>query len=131
MLRVNDTAFLSSFKDTMTYDECREAFLNAGYGAIPVGEYLLMLGIAAGSAKSGIPKELLLVALYQQKFPTPELSKGLGDTIAKITHATGLDKLAELYTQLTGKDCGCKNRQEALNKLVPYGITETSNGDSV
>jgi hypothetical protein len=51
-------------------------------------------------------------------------SKGLGDTVAKITHATGLNKLAELYTQITGKDCGCKSRQEALNKLFPYGIKE-------
>jgi hypothetical protein len=53
--------------------------------------------------------------------PTPQPSRGLGDTIAKITHATGLDKLSELYTQVTGKDCGCASRQEALNKLVPYG----------
>ncbi len=53
-----------------------------------------------------------------------EESRGLGDTVAKITHATGLDKLAQLYTQVTGKPCGCTSRQEALNKLVPYGIKE-------
>lgn len=51
-------------------------------------------------------------------------SKGLGDTVAKITHATGLDKLADLYTHVTGKPCGCSERQEALNKLLPYGIKE-------
>ena len=51
-------------------------------------------------------------------------SKGLGDTIAKITHATGLDKLAELYTHVTGKPCGCTKRQEVLNKLIPYGVKE-------
>lgn len=51
-------------------------------------------------------------------------SRGLGDTVAKITHATGIDKLAALYTQVTGKDCGCTRRQEFLNKLVPYGIKE-------
>lgn len=56
----------------------------------------------------------------------PHVSRGLGDTIAKVTHATGLDKLAELYTQVTGKPCGCASRQEALNKLVPYGITENA-----
>lgn len=49
---------------------------------------------------------------------------GLGDTIADITHATGLDRLAELYTTITGKDCGCRTRQEALNKLFPYGVNE-------
>ena len=51
-------------------------------------------------------------------------SRGAGDTIAKVTHATGLDKLSELYTKITGKPCGCKDRQEALNKLVPYGVKE-------
>ena len=51
-------------------------------------------------------------------------SRGLGDTVYKITHATGLDKLAEMYTKITGKPCGCAERQEALNKLLPYGIKE-------
>lgn len=53
-----------------------------------------------------------------------EESVGLGDTIAKITHATGLDKLAEMYTKITGRPCGCQQRQEALNKLFPYGVKE-------
>jgi len=35
-------------------------------------------------------------------------NKGLGDTIASITKATGIDKLV-------GEDCGCKQRQEMLN----------------
>jgi hypothetical protein len=61
----------------------------------------------------------------RQEQPSPAIvSRGLGDTVAKITHATGLDKLATLYTQVTGKPCGCASRQEALNKLGPYGITE-------
>ena len=34
--------------------------------------------------------------------------KGIGDTVAAITKATGLDKLV-------GKDCGCPERQEAWN----------------
>jgi len=42
-----------------------------------------------------------------------EKSKGLGDTIAKVTKATGLDKLAT-------DDCGCKKRQKKLNKIFPY-----------
>jgi hypothetical protein len=56
----------------------------------------------------------------------PIKSTGLGDTIAKITHATGLDKLSALYTSITGKPCGCQERQEALNKLLPYGVKEES-----
>ena len=34
--------------------------------------------------------------------------KGLGDTIAAITKATGLDKLVT-------EDCGCNKRKEAWN----------------
>jgi len=44
-------------------------------------------------------------------------SKGLGDTIAKITEATGIDKLAKF---VLGEDCGCDERKEKLNKLFPY-----------
>lgn len=48
-------------------------------------------------------------------------SRGLGDTIAKITNATGLDKLAETAAKAVGaEDCGCKRRQEKLNELIPY-----------
>jgi hypothetical protein len=43
----------------------------------------------------------------------------LGDRVANLTQATGLDKLAELYTQVTGLDCGCQQRQELLNHLFP------------
>lgn len=42
-------------------------------------------------------------------------SKGLGDTIAKVTKATGVKKVVERVSKATGKDCGCKKRQENLN----------------
>tara|TARA_R100001082_G_scaffold87810_2_gene54228 strand:- start:1724 stop:1888 length:165 start_codon:yes stop_codon:yes gene_type:complete len=44
-------------------------------------------------------------------------SRGLGDTIEKFTKATGIKKVVE---KVTGKDCGCKKRREALNKAFPY-----------
>ncbi len=44
-------------------------------------------------------------------------SKGLGDTIAKITEETGIDKVAKF---VLGEDCGCDERKEKLNKLFPY-----------
>ena len=48
-------------------------------------------------------------------------SKGLGDTIAKVTHAVGLDKVAESVAHAIGKeDCGCNKRREMLNDLFPY-----------
>lgn len=40
-------------------------------------------------------------------------SKGLGDSIKKVTSATKLDVLAEKIAQSLGKaDCGCSKRQE-------------------
>lgn len=48
-------------------------------------------------------------------------STGLGDTIAKVTHAVGLDKVAESVAKAVGKDdCGCSKRREKLNELFPY-----------
>ena len=48
-------------------------------------------------------------------------SRGLGDTIAKFTHATGIAKVVEVVTEALGiEDCGCGGRQEWMNNLVPY-----------
>jgi len=50
-----------------------------------------------------------------------EESKGLGDTIAKITHLLKLDEIASMLAELADKeDCGCKRRREKLNELFPY-----------
>jgi len=48
--------------------------------------------------------------------------KGLGDTVAAITKATGIELLVK---SIFGENCGCDARQEALNKLVPYSSKET------
>lgn len=48
-------------------------------------------------------------------------SKGLGDTISKVTHFFYLDRLAKKIAKLFGKqDCGCERRRDQLNKIVPY-----------
>lgn len=48
-------------------------------------------------------------------------SKGLGDTIKKVTSAAKLDVLAEKIAQSLGKaDCGCNKRQDYLNAKFPY-----------
>jgi hypothetical protein len=47
-------------------------------------------------------------------------SKGLGDSIAKITKATGLDKVAQGMAKAAGKsDCGCDKRRDTLNRVFP------------
>lgn len=47
-------------------------------------------------------------------------SKGLGDTIEKITTATGIKKVVETVAKVTGKDCGCGKRRDALNRAFPF-----------
>ena len=47
-------------------------------------------------------------------------SKGLGDTIEKITEATGIKKAVEIFAKATGIDCGCEERKTKLNNLIPY-----------
>ena len=53
-------------------------------------------------------------------------SKGLGDTIAKVTKVTGIDKAVKF---IAGEDCGCDERKAKLNRLFPYNkpecLTET------
>ena len=47
-------------------------------------------------------------------------SKGLGDTIHKVTSTTGIKKVVDKVSKATGKDCGCNKRRKTLNKLFPY-----------
>jgi hypothetical protein len=47
-------------------------------------------------------------------------SKGLGDTIEKITTATGIKKVVDTVSKVTGKPCGCKERRDSLNRKFPY-----------
>jgi hypothetical protein len=47
-------------------------------------------------------------------------SKGLGDTIEKVTKATGIKKVVETVAKAAGKDCGCGKRRDTLNRLLPY-----------
>jgi hypothetical protein len=42
-------------------------------------------------------------------------AKGMGDVIEKITTATGIKKVVDTVSKVTGKDCGCSKRKEALN----------------
>ncbi len=44
---------------------------------------------------------------------------GLGDVVADVTNITGVDRLAKLYEEITGKPCGCDERREKLNQLFP------------
>ena len=47
-------------------------------------------------------------------------SKGLGDSIEKITKATGIKKVVDTVSKITKKPCNCGKRKDTLNRLFPY-----------
>lgn len=61
--------------------------------------------------------------MAKRKSAASTKSKGLGDTVEKITKKTGIKKVVEALTP-EGKDCGCDARKELLNRLFPYNKPE-------
>jgi hypothetical protein len=57
--------------------------------------------------------------------------KGLGDTIEQITTATGIKAVVDKISEVTGIDCGCNERKEALNKLWSYRQPNCISEDNV
>ena len=55
--------------------------------------------------------------------------KGAGDVVEKITKATGIKKVVEIFSEATGIDCGCEERKEKLNKLFPYKYPKCMTAD--
>lgn len=64
-------------------------------------------------------KEYKSYAQWKEKRDaTPE---GLGDSIEKITEATGIKAAVKF---VAGEDCGCDKRKESLNKMFSYNQPE-------
>jgi len=63
------------------------------------------------------PKDKRTKEYKEWKANYDNASKGLGDTIAKITKATGIHQAVKF---VAGEDCGCEARQETLNKAFKY-----------
>tara|TARA_B100001287_G_C22161548_1_gene290453 strand:+ start:144 stop:299 length:156 start_codon:yes stop_codon:yes gene_type:complete len=47
-------------------------------------------------------------------------SRGLGDTVHKFTTATGIKRVVDKVSEVTGKPCGCEERRDTLNRIFPY-----------
>lgn len=57
-------------------------------------------------------------------------SQGLGDTIEKVTAATGIKKAVEFVAKKSGKECGCAKRKEKYNNpnlLINKTFYKTNN----
>ena len=59
-------------------------------------------------------------AIVNYKFNYMEKSKGLGDSIEKITKATGIKKVVDTVSKINKKPCNCGKRKDNLNRLFPY-----------
>ena len=70
------------------------------------------------------PKDKRTKAYKDWKANQEKASEGLGDTIAKVTEATGIKKAVKF---IAGEDCGCDERQERLNRLFKYNKPECLN----
>tara|TARA_R100000544_G_C2179399_1_gene36136 strand:+ start:117 stop:293 length:177 start_codon:yes stop_codon:yes gene_type:complete len=55
-------------------------------------------------------------------------SKGLGDSVEKLTRRLKIKQLLDARKKRTGKDCGCSKRRDKLNKIFPY---KTSKNEDV
>lgn len=49
-------------------------------------------------------------------------SKGFGDSVKKVTKATGIDKVTKKIFNKLGKDCGCDDRQKRWNEKFTYKV---------
>ena len=72
------------------------------------------------NTKEEIPTDKRTKAYKTWKANHGKQSKGLGDTVEKITKATGIKKVVDKVTEITKTNCGCDENQEKLNKLFPY-----------
>lgn len=52
--------------------------------------------------------------------PPPPVSRGLGDTLAKLARPCGATLAAIAWEAFTGYPCGCQERQAELNAALPY-----------
>jgi len=49
----------------------------------------------------------------------PDQVAGLGDLVHKGLKAVGIDKAVK---KIVGEDCGCKDRRDRLNRLLPFSV---------
>jgi hypothetical protein len=67
------------------------------------------------------PKDKRTKAYKQWKLNQEKVSKGVGDTISKVTKVLGIDKAVKF---IAGEDCGCEERRVKLNKIFTYKTPE-------
>ena len=46
--------------------------------------------------------------------------QGLGDLVEAVTTVTGVKKVVDTVSKVTGKPCGCAKRRDSLNRKHPF-----------
>ena len=59
--------------------------------------------------------------LMKEEFASQKEVKGLGDVVEAFTKATGIKAVVDKVSDVLGVDCGCDERREMLNNLLPRG----------
>jgi len=59
--------------------------------------------------------------LMKEEFASQKEIKGLGDVVEAFTKATGIKAVVDKVSDVLGVDCGCDERREKLNNLLPRG----------
>ena len=68
--------------------------------------------------------ELLPAFEFDRLLTEERPAQGFGDFLARVTQATGIDKLAQVVANAAGqKDCGCGKRREVLNAMLPFTLS--------
>tara|TARA_R100000008_G_C3566715_1_gene159546 strand:+ start:704 stop:1237 length:534 start_codon:yes stop_codon:yes gene_type:complete len=73
-------------------------------------------------------EEVSLSDFFMGDLDIPAKSRGLGDTVAKITKITGIKKLVYIINDMLGRECACTERQSFLNRLFPYEKPKKTKG---
>ena len=59
--------------------------------------------------------------LMKEEFASQKEIRGLGDVVEAFTKATGIKAVVDKVSDVLGVDCGCDERREKLNNLLPRG----------
>jgi hypothetical protein len=103
-----------------TPDQCRVCwhFLN-NPGIFDGTAEVILTAAPPATPPETDPKKWPLLARAVSRLRS-DVDRGLGDTIQRHLARFGGEALKRFYTRLTGHDCGCGDRQAALNLLFPY-----------
>lgn len=99
------------------YELCTGEFVN-GREPPPLRAWNAWRAERGLEPKDGLPAVVGRATQPAKPWDVSQPSRGLGDVVAKITHATGIDRAVKAVTG--SKGCNCKKRQERLNSIAPF-----------